>query len=58
MSGDVIYLLDTAAVKEQCRKLSWAWKGPVVVTKVLTPALLGIKIKNAVFIVNHDRLKS
>ncbi|MEW8562002.1 MAG: hypothetical protein AB2541_07845, partial [Candidatus Thiodiazotropha sp.] len=55
--GDVVYLLDTAAVKGKCRKLLPPWRGPGIITKAMSPALFGIKLRNAVFNVNHDRIK-
>ena len=55
--GDVVYLLDTASVKGKCKKLSPPWKGPALITKRITSALFRIKLKNAMFVVNHDRIK-
>ncbi len=55
--GDVVYLLDTAVIKGKCRKLSQPWKGPAVITSKISGSLYRVKLKNAVFVVNHDRLK-
>ena len=55
--GDLVYLLDTASVKGKCRKLSPPWKGPSVITKKVSASLFRVKLKNAIFVVNHDRLK-
>ncbi|MCG8045070.1 MAG: DDE-type integrase/transposase/recombinase, partial [Candidatus Thiodiazotropha endolucinida] len=55
--GDIVYLMDTASIKGKCKKLSVPWKGPAIITKKISPALFRIKLKNAVFTVNHDRIK-
>ena len=55
--GDVVYLLDTASVKGKCKKLSSPWRGPAVITKKISSALYRIKLRNALFVVNHDRIK-
>ncbi|MBV2113414.1 MAG: DDE-type integrase/transposase/recombinase [Candidatus Thiodiazotropha sp. (ex Ctena orbiculata)] len=54
--GDIIYLLDTATVKGKSRKLTAPWKGPAVIVKKLSAYLYRVKLRNAVFIVNHDRM--
>ena len=54
--GDVIYLLDTATVKGKSRKLSAPWKGPAVIVKKLSAYQYRVKLRNAVFVVNHDRM--
>lgn len=56
-AGDLVYILDTAVVKGQCRKLSSPWKGPGIVVTKFSPYLYRVKLKNAVFTANHDRLK-
>ena len=55
--GDPVYILDTATIKGQCKKLSPPWKGPGIVVNKFTPYLYRAKLKNAVFTANHDRLK-
>ena len=55
--GDLVYLLDTASVKGKCKKLSSPWKGPAVITCKISGFLFRVKLKNAIFVVNHDRLK-
>lgn len=55
--GDVIHLLDTAVIKGKCKKLSPPWKGPGVITKKISACIYRIKLKNSVFVTNHDRLK-
>jgi len=55
--GDAIYVLDTAVLKGKCRKLVAPWKGPGVIVTKLSSALFRVKVRNAVFVVNHDRIK-
>ena len=54
--GGVIYLLDTASVKGKSRKLSAPWKDPAVIVKKLSAYQYRVKLCNAVFVVNHDRM--
>ena len=54
--GDLIYLLDTASVKGKSRKLLPPWKGPAVIVKKLSAYLYRVKLRNAVFTANHDRM--
>ena len=54
--GDLIYILDTATTKGRCKKLS-PWKGPGIITRVITPSLFRVNLKNAEMTDNHDRLK-
>ena len=35
--GDLVYILDTAAVKGQAKKLGHPWKGPGIVVTKFTP---------------------
>ena len=55
--GDLIYMLDIATTKGSCKKLSPPWKGPGIITRVITPSLFCVKLKNAEMTANHDRLK-
>ena len=55
--GDMIYLLDTAVVKGSCKKLSPPWKGPAVIAEKLSESLFRVKLRNSLFVVNHDRMK-
>ena len=55
--GDVVYLLGTVSVKGKCKKLLPPWKGPARITKRITSALFKINLRNALFVVNHDRIK-
>ena len=54
--GDSVYLLDTASVKDKSRKLLAPWKGPALKVKKLSAYLYRVKLRNAVFVVNHDRM--
>lgn len=54
--GDVVYLLDTATLKGKSRKLSSPWKGPGIIVKKLSAYLYRIKLRNAVLVINHDRM--
>ena len=55
--SDLVYILDTATIKGQCKKLGPPWKGPGIIITKFTPYLYRVKLKNAVFTLNHDRLK-
>ena len=54
--GDVVYLLDTAAHKGKTRKLCSPWKGPAIVVKKISAYVYRVKLKNAIFVTNHDRM--
>ena len=55
--GDIVYILDSAVLKGKCRKLCSPWKGPAVIVKPLSASLFRIKLRNSLFVVNHDRIK-
>ncbi|KAL8592946.1 hypothetical protein ACOMHN_050773 [Nucella lapillus] len=55
--GDLVYLLDTAVGKGKCRKLCSPWKGPGIIVRKLSASLYQVKLRNSVFVTNHDRLK-
>ena len=55
--GDLVYVLDTATVKSQAIKHGHWWKGPEILVNKFTPYLYRVKLRNAVFTANHDRLK-
>ncbi|XP_048775324.2 uncharacterized protein LOC125679916 [Ostrea edulis] len=55
--GDIVYVLDTATVKEKCRKLSPSWKGPSLVVNKLSAHLYRVRTKTTVMLVNHDCMK-
>ena len=54
---DIVYLLDTAVLKGNCRKLSSPWKGPAIVIERLSAALFRVQLRKSMFVANHDRLK-
>ena len=54
---DIVYLLDTAVLKGNCRKLSSPWKGPAIVIERLSAALFRVQLRKSMFMANHDRLK-
>jgi transposase InsO family protein len=55
--GDPIFLLNRSVPKGTSSKLRKPWKGPGVVTAVLTPYLYRVKFQDLIFTVNHDRMK-
>ena len=55
--GDLIYVLDTATIKGQCKKLGHPWKGPGIAINRFTSYLYRVKLINVIFTANHDRLK-
>lgn len=55
--GDAVYVLDTATLKGKCKKLSPPWKGPGIIEKKISSYIYRVKMRNAVFVMNHDRLK-
>ena len=56
--GDLVYKLDSAKKVGQSPKLQQVWKGPFLVTKVLSPVLYKICDRKKNFVIHHDRLKS
>jgi hypothetical protein len=55
--GDLVYKLDSATKIGQSSKLKPVWKGPLLVTKVISPVLLKIRDKRGEYVIHHDRLK-
>ena len=55
--GEVVYVLDTATIKGQCKKLSPPWKGPMIIVKKFSPYIYRLKNRNTFIVANHDRLK-
>ena len=55
--GDVVYLLDTASMKGQSKKLSPLWKGPMVIVEKYTPYVYKMKFRNTFIVGNHDCMK-
>ena len=54
---DLVYILDKAAMKGECKKQGPIWKGPGVVTNRLSAYLYRVKIRNALMVLNHDMIK-
>ena len=46
--GDMVYVLDTATIEGQAKKLGHPLKGLGILVNKLTPYLYGVKLKNAV----------
>ena len=55
--GDLVYVLDTARKVGFSPKLQQVWKGPMIVTKVLSPVLFRVINRKKSFVLHHDRLK-
>ena len=55
--GDLVYKLDSAKKVGQSPKLQQVWKGPFLVTKVLSPVLFGVCDRKKSYVLHHDRLK-
>jgi hypothetical protein len=55
--GDAVYVLDTATIKGKCKKSTAPWKGPGVIEKKISAFIYRVKMKNSIFVTNHDRLK-
>jgi hypothetical protein len=55
--GDVVLLSNSATKVGNCKKLTHLWKGPLVVTKVLSPVLYQVGATRKSWVVHHDRLR-
>ena len=55
--GDFVYKLDQSKKKGQSPKLQPIWKGPLLVTQVLSPILFQVADRRKTYILHHDRLK-
>ena len=55
--GDLVYKIDSATKVGVSSKLRPVWKGPYLVTKVITPMLYRIKDRKSESVIHHDRLK-
>ena len=55
--GDLVYKLDSAKKVGQSPKLQQVWKGPFLVTKVLSPVLFRVCDRRKSYVLHHDRLK-
>jgi len=56
-TGDPVYLINSASKIGECSKLNRIWKGPFIITKVLSPYLYRIRGQKKQSVVHHDRLK-
>ena len=55
--GDVVYLLDSSTKVKQSTKLRPIYKGPYVVSQVLSPLLFKVKDQKRESVIHHDRMK-
>ena len=55
--GDLVYQINSATQIGHSRKLRPVWKGPFLVTKVISPALYKVRGRRDESVVHHDRLK-
>lgn len=56
-AGDLVYELNSAMKVGQCCKLQSPWRGPLLVTEVLSPVLFRVQDRRKERVVHHDRLK-
>ena len=55
--GDLVYKLDSVKKVGFSPKLQQVWKGPYIVSHVLTPVLFKIVDRRKSYVIHHDRLK-
>ena len=55
--GDLVYVLDSARKIGISPKSQPVWKGPYVISKVISPILFEVTDKRKSFVLHHDRLK-
>jgi hypothetical protein len=55
--GDLVYIVNSAKKVGQSSKLNPIWKGPYVVTDILSPILFRIAGRKKTMVVHHDRMK-
>jgi hypothetical protein len=55
--GDLVYKLHSGSKTGEHRKLKAVWMGPLLVTKVLGPALYKVKDRKGEYVLHHDKLK-
>ena len=55
--GDVVHILDEMPVKGQSRKLRPPWKGPGIIIEKFSSYLFRVKLRNAIMVLNHDKIK-
>ena len=56
-AGDLVYLINSSTKVGQSSKLKSIWKGPFVITKVISPVLFRIKGRKVESVIHHDTLK-
>ncbi len=54
--GDLVYKLNSATLVGQSNKLKQPWKGPYLITEVLSPVLYRIRDRRGESVIHHDRL--
>ena len=52
-----MHILDTASVKGQCKKFLPPWREPGIIVKKFSTYLFRVKLRNAIMVLNHDRIK-
>ena len=55
--GDLVYKLDSSTKIGQSSKLRPVWKGPLLVTKIMSPVLFRVRDKKGESVIHHDRIK-
>ena len=55
--GDLVYVIDSAKTVGVSPKLQPVWKGPYVISRVISPILFVVAGRNKTFVLHHDRLK-
>ncbi|XP_033096409.1 uncharacterized protein LOC117100726 [Anneissia japonica] len=56
-AGDKVYVLDQTVAKGKSAKLRSPWKGPGIIIEVLAPYAFRVRLRNAVMVTHHDKLK-
>lgn len=55
--GDLVYILQSVSKPGQSKKLNPVWKGPAVVSQVLSPVLFRVRTQKRESVIHHNRLK-
>jgi hypothetical protein len=55
--GDLVYILHTDIKPGQSRKLLPVWRGPAIVTEVISSTLFRLRDQRRTFVLHHDRLR-
>ncbi len=56
-TGDLVWVVDSSTKVGRSSKLHPPWKGPALVTKVLSPALYVVEDRKGRHVLHHDKLK-